>query len=765
MTTTERPKSGYKVIGTTPLRTDALDKLTGRAVYGADIKLPGMLSGEILRSPHAHANIKKLDTSKAEKMLGVMAVVTAKDMPEVESKIVGQGEAAYNLAFTSDQVMAKTKVSYKGQPVAAVAAIDHNTAMEALKLIDVEYELLPQVVTVDEALAPGAPIIHDSLIGDDLGTKVPHTNMAKRSRHEFGDLEKGYKESTLVIEREFHLATVHQGYIEPHACVVRWNADDTLTVWVSTQGSFQARNQISQVMNIPESRIKVIPTELGGGFGGKHSLYLKPSAIMLAKKTGRPVKMVMDRRAEFDSTGPTPGAKIKIKLGVDDKGIIKAGEADLWYEAGAYPGAFIAAGMMCVFAGYKIANLRIDGYDVVVNKPKSIPYRAPCATQAAFAMETTVDEICEALKMDPYEFRLKNASQEGDRQPDGPSWPRIGNIEVQQAAMNSEHYRSKLERKGPDGKLRGRGTAIAFWAGAGLRSSVNLNVELDGTVTLIMGSVDIGGGTRIVMAMIAAEVLGIPVEHVRPSFADTESVGYSDGTFGSRTTNATGHATFKAAHTVIDMMTERAARLWDLKTEDIQFEDGVFKSKADTELKITFKDLCAKFTQTGGPVASTGTVMVRANGGGFSSSIADVEVDPETGKVDVVRVTMVQDAGTAIHPQMIEGQMQGGVAQAIGWALHEEYYMNDQGVMANSTLLDYRMPTALDLPMIDTIIVEVPNPAHPLGVRGVGETCIVPNVPAIANAIHDAIGVRPQQTPMKPGRVLELLAEKQKNGA
>ncbi len=760
MTITDKPAQDYQVIGTRPIRPDGLEKVTGQAIYGADVRLPGMVHGTMLRSPHAHARIVSIDTSKASAMPGVLAVITGSDMPVAESTTVDMGEEETNINYASEKLMARGKVIYQGHPVAAVAAWDSNTAQEAVKLIEVEYEVLKPVINVDEALAPDAPIVHDDLVGDDLGEKVRSTNLAKHFRHEFGDVEAGFKASSIVIEREFNLATVHQGYIEPQNATAVWQMDGRITVWTSTQGAFGARRATAGVLNVPESKIKVVPCEIGGGFGGKLGIYLEPIAALLSKKCGRPVQLVMDRKSVFDATGPTPGAKVRIKLGADDSGKLLAGTADLWYEAGAYPGSAVGAGAMCVFAPYRIENSRIDGYDIVVNKPKSAAYRAPGATQACYAMESVVDEVCEALRMDPLEFRLLNATREGDRRADGPEFQRIGNIEVQQAAKESPHWSSELERDGPDGRKRGRGVATGFWFNGGMRSSVNMCVNNDGTVSLIEGSVDIGG-TRASISMQAAEALGLPAQDVRPTVVDTESVGYNDVTGGSRTTNASGHAAYNAAQEVIAKMTGRAALVWDLKPEDVEFAEGVFSAKADPELKMTFKEVAAKLNETGGPLNATGSIQARGGAGSFGTHIVDVEVDPDTGKVDIVRYTAVQDAGKAVHPAYVEGQMQGGAAQGIGWALNEEYFMNEQGGMDNSTFLDYRMPTSLDVPMIETIIVEVPNPNHPFGVRGVGETSIIPPVPAISNAIYDAVGVRLRQTPMKPHRVLDALRDKQ----
>ncbi|MBI4220136.1 MAG: xanthine dehydrogenase family protein molybdopterin-binding subunit [Chloroflexi bacterium] len=751
-------KNGFKVIGTRPIRHDGLDKVTGRAIYGADLKLPGLAQGAVLRSPHAHARIKRIDTSKAEGLPGVYAVITGKDFPYAASKEVDLGEGATNLKWASNNVMAGEKVVYKGQPVAAVAAVDLNTALEACGLIHVEYEPLKPVRDVKEAVAKDAPIALEDLVGDDAGEKVRKTNIARHFVHEFGDIEVGFKKAKLIVEHEYELATVHQGYIELHNGTAVWTPENRVTIWTSTQGAFTARRQIAGILQLDESRVKVVPLEIGGGFGGKIPVYVEPVAAVLSKKCGRPVKIVMDRKAVFESTGPTPAGTVWVKMGVDDKGKIVAAHADIRFEAGGYPGSPVGAGAMCVFAAYNIPNTRIDGYDIITNKPKTAAYRAPGSTHVAFATEGVIDEIIEKLGADKIEFRLKNAAKEGTRRADGPIYPRVGCEECLNAARDSDHWRSRLVRNGPNGRKRGRGIATGYWFNVGLKSSVTISVNRDGTVALIEGSTDIGG-TRASIAMQAAEVLGIAAEDVRPVVVDTESVGYTDVTGGSRTCYATGYAAYHAANNVIAIMKERAAKLWDIEASSIDFKGGVFFSKTDSELKLTFKELAEKVDETGGPVSATGSVDLSAAGGGFGVHICDLEVDPETGKVDILRYTTVQDVGRAIHPSYVEGQMQGGAVQGIGWALNEEYYMDDQCRMVNSTLLDYRMPTALDLPKIETILVEVPNPIHPFGVRGVGETPIAPPVAAVANAIYDAIGVRLRIAPMKPAVILEALAQ------
>jgi CO/xanthine dehydrogenase Mo-binding subunit len=745
----------YKVVGTRPIRPDGVDKVTGRAIYGADVQMAGLLHGKILRSPHAHARIRGIDVSRALALPGVKAVVTGKDLPGAADKIADLGEGAVNLKYLSDNVLAGEKVLYRGHAVAAVAATNPHIAEEALSLIQVEYEVLPPVVDVRAAMRDDAPVLHDDLKTKSLGEPTDKvSNIASHIQFRLGDLEKGFAEADVVIEREFTTATVHQGYIEPHNATAHWNADGRLTVWESTQGAFTVQKQLAEVLGIPVSQIRVIPAEIGGGFGGKINIYLEPVAALLSKKTGHPVKVLMNRAEVFEGTGPTPGSYIRVKMGATREGRLTAAQAYMAYEAGAYPGSPINAGAMCIFSPYEIANVVIDGFDVVVNKPKTAAYRAPGATNAAFASETIIDELCEQLSLDPLQFRLRNGAKEGTRRADGPTFPRIGYLETVQAALATEHYRTPLE--GPN---LGRGVASGFWFNVGLQSSASIGVNADGTVSLVEGSTDIGG-TRASIAMQAAEVLGLAAEDVHPLVADTDGVGYTDVTGGSRTTFATGWAAYEAAQDVVRQMRERAARIWKVAPEEVSFADSAFQHTQDPEKRLSFKEVAAQLTKTGGPVVGRATVAPRGVGGAFATHIVDLQVDPETGKVQILRYTAVQDAGKAVHPSYVEGQMQGGVVQGIGWALNEEYVYSEQGTMANASFLDYRMPTSLDLPMIDTVIVEVPNPGHPFGVRGVGEVPIVPPPAAIANAIYRATGVRLRQLPMAPGRVLQAMQER-----
>ena len=749
----------YNVVGKRPVRPDGEDKVTGRAQYGADIQLTGLLHGKVLRSPHAHARIKSIDTSQAEAYPGVKAVVTGKDLPFASASKEELGDGYRKFKFQSDNILASDKVLYKGHPVAAVAAMDPHAAEEAVNLIKVEYEVLPPSMTVREAMKEDASLLHADLYTSELGeTGDKPSNIATHFRFEMGDIDKGFSEADVIVEHEYETASVHQGYIEPHASTAFWKKDGQLDIWDCTQAPFMVRDSVSEVLRHPISKIKVTPSEIGGGFGGKIVIYLEPVAALLSRKAGLPVKLIMTRAEVFESSGPAPGSWMKVKMGATKDGKITACEGAFALEAGAYPGSSVSQAVMCAFACYDYPNGKADGYDVVLNKPKTAAYRAPGAPQAAFAVEQVVDEICRKLGMDPVEFRLLNASKEGSRRVEGPVYGRVGHQECLQASKDHEHYKTPVE-----GKYRGRGVASGFWFNVGFQSSVTMSVNVNGTVNLVEGSVDIGG-TRAAIAMQAAETLGIPYEDVKPTVVDTDSIGFTAVTGGSRTAFATGWAAIEAAEEVKRKMIERVAQVWDTPAENVEYRDGALYHRSDPQLSMTFKEVAGQFAtpfSRGGTIIGTSSVDPKGVGNTFATHIVDVEVDPETGKVDILRYTATQDAGKAIHPSYVEGQMQGGVVQGIGWALNEEYFFNDSGQMMNSSLLDYRMPTSLDLPMIDTVIVEVANPGHPYGARGVGEVPIVPPMAAIANAIYDAIGVRLTELPMSPGKVLEASWKKE----
>ena len=603
----------FKVIGTRPIRHDGVDKVTGRAKYGADYAFPGMLHGKVLRSPHAHANIKSINIEKALKLPGVKAIVTGKDLPKAENKLEQAGEMVINPMYLSMNILAHDKVLYDGHAIAAVAATSPHIAEEALRLIEVEYEVLPPVMTVDVATRPGAPILLKDLRNKEEGDK--QTNVAQHYQFKRGDVEAGFKAADYVIEREFNTAMVHQGYIEPHNAVGIYNSDGQATIYCSTQGAFDVRSLSAQVLGMPVGHIKVVPAEIGGGFGGKTTIYLEPLSVLLSKKTGAPVKLVMSRSEVLRASGPTSGSKIKVKIGATKDGKLVAAEIWMAYEAGAFPGSPVGAGAMCIIAPYTIENFVIDAYDVVVNRPKTAAYRAPGATNAAFASETVIDELAEKCGIDPIDFRLKNAVKEGAAQVVGPPFKRIGLIQTLEGIKNSPHYKSKLT-----GKFRGRGVASGFWFNAGMQSSATVNIHADGTASVVTGSPDIGG-SRASMAMITAEVLGLPVTDVRPITADTDSIGHTDVTGGSRVTFATGMAVYEAAKDAERQLIERAAKVWEKKPDEVEFRDGMLHAKGNGVPPMSIKQLAPRLPRTGGPITGRASVNARGVGPGFATTL------------------------------------------------------------------------------------------------------------------------------------------------
>ena len=744
---TKEEGNKFKVIGTRPVRPDGMDKVTGKANFGADIVLNGMLYGAIHRSPHAHALIKKIDISKALKLKGVKSIITHSDLASLKPT---DKNANVNFFDLARNVLAKDKVLYDGHAIAAVAAISQTIANKAAKLIEVEYKILKPVMDIKTAEKKSSPIIDKNIFTEGLSepNKKP-SNTAKKVEFLLGDPEKTLKEAEIVLDRKYSTQTVHQGYIEPHACAASYTKDNQATIWCSSQGAFMVRAYTAKLCGLETSKIKVIPAEIGGGFGGKTTIYLEPLAVKLSQKTGRPVKIVMNRTEVMRATGPTSGGTAHVKLGTDKKGNFIAGLIELKYEAGAFAGSPVGLGCMTAFAPYNLKHVKCTGWDILVNRPKAAAYRAPGAPVAAFAVESAIDEIASILQMDPIELRLKNCATEGTTAPYGVTFDKIGHKECLEAGLNSSQYHKKLK------PYQGRGVASGFWFNIGGNSSAEIMINEDGNVTVATGNPDIGG-SRASMAMMAAETLGIGMENVKPIVADTESIPYSDLTGGSRVTFATGKAVIEAATDLIAEMCRRAAKFWKVDPAQVEWKNGTAICIERTDIEpMSMKQIAKIAFKTGGAISGKANINVKKGAGpGFGVHICDVEVDPETGRVTVLRYTAIQDVGKAIHPSYVEGQLQGGAAQGIGWALNEEYVYNEHGNLMNTGFLDYRIPVASDLPMIETILVEVPNTGHPFGVRGVGETPIVPPLAAVANAVSNAIDKRMTDLPLNPIKIL-----------
>ncbi len=749
----------YKWIGQRVVRPDGVPKVTGRAQYGADYNLPGSLFGMVLRSPHAHARIISIDTSAAEKIPGVQAVVVGADFPDHPFAYIGPERVAVNFWHVTRNIIAREKTFYHGHAVAAVAAVSRSSAQAALEAIKVNYEVLPHVIDIDDAMKADAPLLFEDMMprGMDNDPRAKSaSNISKRVAFQMGDMAKGFAEADEIVEKSFKTAAVHQGYIENHACLVRFDADGQCEIWSSSQGHFVVRGLVAKLCGLKVGDVRAHPAEIGGGFGGKTVIYLEPLAAMLSKKSGKPVRMNMSREETFLASGPTSGASMNVKIGVKKDGTITAAHGTFNFQAGAFPGSPVLNACMCAFAPYAIENVDVVGFDVVSNRPKAAAYRAPGSPISAFGVESVLDMLAKKIGMDPLALRLKNAAKKGTQMVYGPKMSHDGYIETVEALIDHPAY------KRPLGPNQGRGVASGFWFNGGGESSATVNVNADGTVAVGTGSVDVGG-SRASMALMAAETLGVSYDRVRAVVSDTTAVGYTHVTGGSRVTFATGIAVHNAVNKTIDEMRARAAMIWDVDVDGVIWEDGCAKpasANVGDFPPLSLAEIAAKAAATGGPLVASASTNAGAQAPGFATQFCDVEVDPETGKVTVLGFWAAQDVGTAIHPAYVEGQIQGGVVQGIGWALNEEYIYNKDGRMDNPGFLDYRIPVASDLPHVTPILVEVPNPAHPFGVKGVGEVCICPPMAAIANAIENATGVRMTELPMSPPKLRAALDAK-----
>ena len=736
-----------KWIGKNTVRPDGAEKVTGRAEYGADTSMPGMIWGSVLRSPHPHAKIISINTKKAEALKGVKAVITSKDIvdfPLDTPVILG----IQDMRWMCRNVMAKDKVLFHGHPLAAVAATTQEIAAKACELIEVEYEILPWSIDIEDAIKPDASILHENYTFNDKPSNIVGT-----LEHKKGNLEEGFAKADVIIERNFKTEAVHQGYIETHACLVSVAGDGRATIWSSSQGQFMVRAMTAYLTGIPQSNIKAIPAEIGGGFGGKTIVYLEPLATVLSQKTGRPVKIVMSREDTMRATGPTSASVSTVKIGATNDGKIVAAQGTFYLQAGAFPGSPIRGATACAFGPYDLPNAYTLGYDVVSNRSKVAAYRAPGAPIGSYGVECVIDEIAEAIKMCPLEIRKINAAKEGTKAVQGPVYPKMGYLETVQAAIDHPHY------KVPLGKNQGRGVASGFWFNAGGESSAQLNITEDGNVVVTTGHPDIGG-SRASIANITAELLGINHNRVSVQIGDTASIGFSNLTGGSRVLFASAMVVTQSSQKVIKQLKERAGKIWGIDPDAIEWENGEARPAGDNAGKfkpLSLAEIADKATATGGPIGAGVQLNTEGAEGGFATHICDVEVDVELGIVRVIRYTSIQDVGKAIHPDYVEGQLQGGCAQGIGWALSEEYIYNKNGHLDNTGFLDYRMPVCSDLPMLDTLIIEVPNPKHPQGVRGVGEVPLVPTLGAVSNAVYQALGKRSYSLPMSPPKVLKII--------
>ena len=745
---TPKPVKQFKVIGTRPLRPDGIEKVTGKAIYGADLSAPNMLYGLMLRINDPHALIESIDISIAEKLPGVKSIITFKDFIKLNPN------NKYN--ETLENCIANEKVLYDGHAVAAVAAVDLNTAKKAIKSINVKFKKLPFVINIEDAMKKEAPLVAKGKKNENIPDGFSD-NVVQYCSFGHGNLEQGFNESDKVIKRTFKTPSVHQGYIEPHACLASMSDDGKADLWCCTQGHYNVRSICSNIFKIDNSQLKVTASEIGGGFGGKTTVFIEPIALALSQKSGRPVKIVMSREEVFKATGPTVSSLVDVKIGMKKNGKISAAKAIIRYEGGAFPNETYELGAQSAFAAYDLKSVKTEAYNVLTNRPAQAAYRAPGAPQAIYAVESVIDELCQYFNHDPLYVRILNAADKGTKSSYGPTFEDIGLKATLEAAKVHSHYKTPLKDN------QGRGVACGFWFNFGGNTCVSLNINFDGTVGIVEGNPDIGG-SRSSISQIAAEELGISLEKVKTIIADTNSLGHNDVTDGSRVTFSVGLATIKAAKAAKKELCKRAAKLWGIDEEAVIWKDGyAYPAGANAGIQdpLSLEDIAKVSSQTGGPIAGHYEVNAEGAGVSFGVHLVDVETDLETGHIKILRYTVFQDAGKAIHPSYVEGQMQGGSVQGIGWALNEEYIYSSEGKLQNPGFLDYRIPVSSDLPMIDPVILEIPNPGHPYGVRGVGETSIVPPLAAINNAVSRATNIRFSELPLSPPRVLKAILSNQ----
>ena len=770
MATVMKTSREVRGVGSSVPRFDAPEKVTGRTQYVGDVKLPGMLHSRLLRSPHAHARIKRIDVSRARALPGVRAVLTAADIPVLKPGAKTRAHA----------LLAIDRVVFFGQPVAAVAADDLAIADEAVDLIEVEYEVLQVAADPVASMDPGAPRVADSGTEADTSEAQAHSgiavsgsvtttrapNIAQQGRLTRGDVVAAMAEADLVFENTYRVPMVHQGYIEPHAAIADYDPHGRITIWASTQGSFQTRGEVADVLQIPESRIKVIPMECGGGFGGKIRALVEPLAVLLSKATARPVSLIMTRREELLAGMPAPGVIIRLKTGVKRDGTPVALEGETIVEAGAYSGALLTMSAVFLSSVYQWPVFDVVGYEVLTHKPSVAAYRAPLAPQTHFAIDSQMDHIARKLGLDPTAYKLKYVQRTGDLMANNQPWAVNGAYECLQALAHHPLWLERDAWRGSGGKdghgLRGTGIGLGGWVPNIQPTSATVRLDSDGTLAVVTGAVDIAG-TNMGLALIAAEAYGVDIERVRIITGDTDSSPLAGLSAGSKTTYTMGASVRDAARDARQQTLAIAARELEVAIDDLEIDSDsnsvVVRGVPDRSIKLaTIGKRSNTFASPIPPVLGSASNAFLVQAPAFAAELARIEIDPDTGEVTLHDFVVAQDVGKAINPLGVEGQMQGGAVQSLGFALTEGLQYDDQGRLTNPSLLDYRKLTAADLPNIETIMIEVPAPEGPFGARGVGEPPIVPAPAAIANAIEDASGLRLVELPLTPERIALGLA-------
>jgi len=743
--------TSYSVVGQSIPREEGPDKVTGQSVYAADVQLPGILWGKVLRSPFRHAKILSIDTSRAKQVSGVFAVITGRDLPDQR---VGR-------LLRDCPVLARERVLFVGEKVAAVAAETQEVAEEALLLIDVQYEELPSVLDPEEAMGDSAPVLHEDMLSYE-GLPQPASQVKNVFAHNTwskGDIEEGFQEADLVFEHTFTTQLMHQSYIEPHSCVVDIDDDGRVQIWASNKGPFMMRQQLAKVWDIPEDRIRVNPCNIGGDFGGKGSFMDVPLCYHLALRSGRPVKMVMDYIQELMAGNPRHPGVITLKTGVTEDGKLVAREARTVFNSGAY-GAFkprvYLRGADHSGGPYLIPHVHIESFMVYTNNVPCGHMRAPAKPQVTFAVESHMDMIAHELGIDPYEFRLRNVLHNGDASPVGEKWKDIRAEETLHKATDAADWSKPMASP-----LTGRGMAITDQPPGSGMSSATVSMDETGKASLLMSLWDQGTGAHTILRQVVAETLTISIGDVVFEIRDTDAVPFESGPGGSRVTYTSGQSTLGAAIDLRDKLGSLAAEYLGSSADQMELKEGRFSPSGEPAKSITVKDVAAR---------AVGAMQSHIDGSStytappseytsYCTQVAEVEVDRETGQVKVNKIVTAHDVGTVLNPIAHQGQVEGGVIQGLGYALMEEMKTED-GRVSTLSFGDYKIPTINDIPELVTVLLEPSAGPGPFNSKGIGENSNTPVAAAIANAVFDAIGVRITDLPITAEKVLAALKGK-----
>ena len=728
----------FIAVGKRVPRLDGPDKVTGRTQFGADITLPGMLWGAMLRSPHPHARIVRIRTEKAAKMPGVFAVITGQAFPTSD----GEGVP----------VLARDKVRFQGEAVAAVAAETEEQARAAASAIEVDYAPLPYVADVREAIKRGATRIHD----ESEDPKQP--NIAGLAEVKRGDVEAGFAAADRVFEDTFETPWVHQGFLEPHVSLAAMDpASGRVTVWTSTQAQFNQRADLADLLRLPMSHIRVIGLPVGGAFGGKNAVCVEPIAAELARRAGRPVKVVVSRREDFVATRPCGASAMELKTGVKKDGTLVALRARLLFDTGGYPGAQHGVGASLAQGPYRVPNLEVKSYSVYTNRPPAGARRALTSPHVHFALESHLDIIAQALGIDPLEIRLRNALRKGDPVLGGMEMPYTIARKVIRTAAEKAGWEGRPARRSGGRKARGLGLAAGHWSVWAGASSAWVQVNEDGTISVVTGAINLTG-TNTSFAQIAAECFGVRVERVTVHQGDTDTSPRNDGSWGSRILFGVGEAVRQACEDAKRQLAEALSEELDLPADAILIADGGVTVRGRPGRSLTLAEAASRAADYRGAIIGRGALSDLPFAVAVAAQVAEVEVDCETGQVQVKRLTCSQDVGRAINPMSVEGQVEGAASQGIGYGLSEEYVYDADGILLNDNFMDFRMPTSVDHPEYEVVLIEEGRDSGPFGAKGVGEPPLVPTAAAIANAVYDAVGVRVKQLPIKPECIVRELS-------